>query len=141
MTSVLVDTPVWSLAFRRKQASHGPGESQVVQVLLELISNGRAQLPGPVRQELLSGIRDPAQFQRIRLRLRAFEDVPLNTEDYEKAGECSNLCRSHGIAKAPIDMLLCAIALRRGWEIFSLDKDFERYAEVLDLKLHPVASR
>src|ERR1700677_899568 len=45
--------------------------------LHELIENGLARLIGPIRQELLSGIREPAQFERLRDQLRAFPDEAL----------------------------------------------------------------
>jgi len=32
-------------------------------------------------------------------------------------------------------MLICAVALRRGWQIFTTDGDFAHYAKVLPIKL------
>ena len=49
---IIVDTCVWSLALRRKESL----EPEYVNKLKELIKEVRAQLIGPVRQELLSGI-------------------------------------------------------------------------------------
>ena len=63
---VLVDTPVWSLALRRKSRDLSERERSITQALEELIRDGRAQLIGVVRQELLSGIRDPQHFERLR---------------------------------------------------------------------------
>jgi hypothetical protein len=57
---VLVDTPVWSLALRRKPDDLNPRQRQLTETLAELIREGRVQLLGPVRQELLSGIREEA---------------------------------------------------------------------------------
>src|SRR5271165_4163682 len=54
---VLVDTPIWSLALRRAHHDLAPVQEQQVRILQELISEGRVQLLGVVRQELLSGIR------------------------------------------------------------------------------------
>ena len=50
---VLVDTSIWSLALRRANA----GQSYEVRELHQLISDSRVVLIGPIRQELLSGIR------------------------------------------------------------------------------------
>ena len=63
---VLVDTPVWSLALRRKREDLNPQEQHLTQALAELIREGRAQLPGMVRMELLSGIREPERFRKLR---------------------------------------------------------------------------
>ena len=79
---ILVDTSVWSLALRRKGAHAAP---PLVAVLTELVQEGRAVLMGAVRQELLSGVRTRVQFERLRLHLRAFPDVALETEDHEMA--------------------------------------------------------
>jgi hypothetical protein len=32
-------------------------------------------------------------------------------------------------------MLICAVALHRGWEIFSTDRDFVQYSRVLPLQM------
>jgi len=35
-----------------------------------------------------------------------------------------------------VDMLICAVALRRGMAVFAQDTDFARYARHLRFKLH-----
>lgn len=49
----LVDTSVWSLALRRKTIP----ANRFVDELNELIKERRVQMIGPIRQEILSGIR------------------------------------------------------------------------------------
>ena len=134
--NLLVGTPVWSLALRRKQAGLSPREEQVTQALAEVIRDGRAQLVGVVRQELLSGIREEARFRKLRDYLRAFDDPLLETGDYEEAAHMHNRCRARGIAGSAIDFLICAMASRRNWQIFTTDHDFERYGKVVGLKLY-----
>jgi predicted nucleic acid-binding protein len=136
--NLLVDTPVWSLALRRKHADLSPREDRVTQALAEVIRDGRAQLVGVVRQELLSGIREEERFRKLRDYLRAFDDPPLETGDYEQAAQMHNRCRARGIAGSGIDFLICAIASRRNWQIFTTDQDFERYRRVLGLKMYVV---
>ena len=132
---ILIDTPVWSLALRRKAADLAPSERRVTQLLHEIIDEGRAQLLGSVRQELLSGLREHAQFRRLRDYLRDFPDIVLATEDYEEAARASNECRKAGIASTPVDMLICAVSLHHGWQIFSTDRDFSHYTAVLPIQL------
>jgi predicted nucleic acid-binding protein len=136
--NLLVDTPVWSLALRRKHADLSPREDRVTQALAEVIRDGRAQLVGVVRQELLSGIREEERFRKLHDYLRAFDDPPLETGDYEQAAQMHNRCRARGIAGSAIDFLICAIASRRNWQIFTTDQDFERYRRVLGLKMYVV---
>lgn len=133
---VLVDTPIWSLALRRRAANLNPREQRLTAALRELIEDGRAQLVGPVRQELLSGTREETTFKKLRDQLRAFEDAPLDAADYEEAARLNNQCRARGIVASAIDALICATALRRNWQIFTTDRDFSRYATVSPLKLY-----
>ena len=138
---VLVDTPVWSLALRRKPEALNPREGHLTETLAELIREGRVQLLGPVRQELLSGIREEAQFRKLRDYLRAFPEHPLEAEDYEEAAHMNNRCRTRGIAGSAIDFLICAAAHRRSWSILTTDRDFHNYASVLTLRLHSASAR
>jgi predicted nucleic acid-binding protein len=132
---ILIDTPVWSLALRRNPQDLSPRERQLKQLWYEIVDDGRAQLIGSVRQELLSGLREESQFQRLRDYLRDFPDTPMVTDDYEEAARASNRCRSVGIAASPVDMLMCAVARRHGWEILTADKVFSHYARVLEIRL------
>jgi predicted nucleic acid-binding protein len=133
---VLVDTPVWSLALRRKAGDLNPQEQALTRALAELIRDGRAQIVGVVRQELLSGVREAGRFEKLRDYLRAFDEPELGVVDYEEAARMHNRCRSKGIAGSTIDFLICAVAQRRKWTVFTTDRDFERYGKVLGFGLY-----
>jgi hypothetical protein len=133
---VLVDTSIWSLAFRRKQHDLSAEQEQHLDELKQIIAEGRARLLGSVRQELLSGIRVSQDFVRLQNHLRFFPDVIIDTDDYEEAASIGNRCRAHGIAVTAVDMLLCAVAVRRGWAICTSDRDFERYSKHTPIVLY-----
>lgn len=129
---VLVDTPIWSAALRR-----GEGRSaQFKQEMTKLVSQGVVELIGPIRQELLSGIREQAQIEAVRERLRRFVDLPITIDDYEEAATYFNKCRSKGIQGSSTDFLICAIAVRHDLAIFTDDRDFDGYRKVLPIRLH-----
>ncbi len=130
--NVIVNTSVWSLALRRG----APRGTAPERELVELVREGRVLVVGPVRQEILSGVREPEQFKTLRDRLRAFPDVALEAHDYEEAAVCFNRCRSKGVQGSNTDFLLCAVALRHGAAILTTDKDFDRFARILRLDLH-----
>ena len=134
---VLVDTPVWSLALRRNLQQLSREQNRDRETLTELIDEGRAEIIGPVRQEVLSGIRNEVQFQRVRQYLQLFQDTTLAREDYEEAARIHNQCRAAGISGSSVDFLICAVALGRHWQILTLDKDFERYARHIHIRLFP----
>jgi predicted nucleic acid-binding protein len=130
--NILVDTSVWSLALRRN-ALHGDSAKQE---LVELIREGRVAMIGAIRQELLSGIRTNEQFRKLRDRLRAFSNVPLDEADYEEAALCFNRCRAKGLQGSNTDFLMCAVSIRRNLAILTTDRDFEGFARVLHVRLH-----
>ncbi len=133
---VLVDTPIWSLALRRRTRSvQDPSTSE----LAELIQDGRASLIGPVRQELLSGIRERVQFETLRDHLRAFPDIEITMGDHEQAAAFFNVCRAKGIQGSNTDFLICAIAARGNFPIFTTDADFTHFAGILPITLHAAA--
>jgi hypothetical protein len=134
--NALVDTSVWSLSLRRKQDDLDAAEQAAVAELHDLVREGRARIIGLVRQELLSGIRNISQFEKIRNSLRAFPDEPLDTSDHEAAAAANNECRARGISVTAVDILICAVAMRRNWAIFARDPDFGHYAKVLSISLH-----
>lgn len=133
--NVLVDTSVWSLALRRKASDLNTEEAAIVGELTHLIREGRARIIGLVRQELLSGIKNSSQYDKLRNILRTFPDESLDTADYEAAADAGNRCRAKGVAATAADMLICAAAQSRDWSVFSTDPDFQKYAKVLGIKL------
>jgi len=81
---VLVDTPTWSLALRRRPENRSPQDQHLTKALAELIREGRVQMIGPIRQELLSGFREETQFRKLRDYLRAFPENPLSRRTTRK---------------------------------------------------------
>ncbi len=130
--NIIIDTSVWSLALRRQRSS----PSAETRELAELVREGRAAMLGPVRQELLSGVRAEQQFESLRGHLRAFPDIPLEAEDYEEAASFFNKCGARGIQGSNTDYLICAVAARRGFGILTTDTDFAHFARVLPIELH-----
>lgn len=134
--NVLVDTSVWSLALRRKSESLRANERILVAELTELIREGRARMIGLVRQELLSGIKTRDQYEKLRAQLRAFPDESVEMSDYEEAAEAGNRCRAKGIGVSIVDILLCGVAIKHEWAIFTTDPDFSNYTRILPVALH-----
>jgi hypothetical protein len=91
---VIVDTAIWSLALRRNTPEIN---ADIVQRLRSLINSQQVIMLGAIRQEVLSGLRTPGQFDRLRNILSAFPDLDLVAADYELAAEFFNTCRRNGI--------------------------------------------
>jgi len=128
----LVDTTVWSLMLRRRTGA----ATGVAKELETLIREARAEVIGPVRQELLSGVKGTAQFENLRQHLRGFWDVELETADFELAADYCNRCKSRGVQGSTTDFLICAVAARRQFSVFTTDGDFASFAKVIPIRLH-----
>ena len=130
--NVLVDTSVWSAALRRGKLA----DSAVARELRNLILGHKVEMIGPIRQELLSGIREPAQVKRLEKNLAAFPDLELETDDYVMAAKFFNVCRAQGVQGSHTDFLICAVGVRRKLSIFTNDKDFLNFEKHLPIMLH-----
>ena len=133
---VLVDTSVWSLALRRGPESLSKAERHLVDVWSKLVQDGRAVLMGPIRQEILSGLRTQSSFDSLRELLRSFRHLEIEASDYDLAADFFNRCRAGGVSGSHIDLLIASVAYRVSMPIFSTDKDFARYARHVPIKLY-----
>jgi len=132
---ILVDTSVWSLAFRRNRKDLNPHEKSIVFILHELIIAGEAVAIDPVRQELLSGITNATRFKQLQEQIEQQINIPLATDIWILAAELFNTCLAAGITADDTDMTICAAAVAHAHPIFTTDPDFTRYATVLPIKL------
>ena len=103
--NVLVDTSVWSLLLRHKPTAQNEHQSQKLKtVVAELIHAQQVRLIGNIRQELLSGIIHPAQFDKLETTLSAFADETVEStrlyQHQRPASECLyTRCRGDKLAK------------------------------------------
>ncbi len=130
--SVIVDTVIWSLALRRNIPDQN---RQITDHLQTLIRNNQASLLGAIRQEILSGLKTPEQFNRLRNVLRTFPDISLTPDDYELAADFFNTCRQRGVQGSNTDFLICAVAHRRNEQIFTTDRDFQNFQAHIPVSL------
>lgn len=130
--TLLVDTSVWSLAFRRD----APRPSAQVEALVAALDGGEeVAVTGLILQELLQGFNGPRARDRI---IESFAALPLlapDREDHIAAAELRNRCRRGGIQVGTIDALLASLCIRYGLTMLSADTDFAAVARVAPLRL------
>ena len=119
--SVLVDTSVWSLAFRRDA---GPAGSEVKALQRALEGSEQVFTTGLVLQELLQGFAGPKARLQLIERFAALGFIQPDREDHIEAAEVRNSCRRHGVQIGTIDALLIQLCLRHDLVLLSSDKDF-----------------
>lgn len=129
----IVDTCVWSLALRRKSKAHVSSveDKRMLARLSEAIQDRRAAIVGPIRQEVLSGIRDKSQFSKTQELLDPFRDEEIAAGDYIEAARLFNLCRDKGVECGPVDILICAVAVRMRYDVLTSDKGLKRCLQIL----------
>jgi len=127
---VIVDTNIWSTVLRRTASI----DDTIRNNLMQLVDEGRVAIIGPIRQEILSGIKDEKKFHLLKEYMESFEDEIIETADYENAALISNKCIAKGFAVTAIDALIVAFVVRKGWEVYTKDKDFDRYEKISKLQ-------
>jgi predicted nucleic acid-binding protein len=129
---IACDTSALSQFLRRSPVT----QNDVALKVEKLIDSNELALFGIVRQELLSGIKLPAHFERIDLTTQALPLFFADDEDHTTAARFFNTCRSKGIQGSPIDFLICAMAVKRKFLIYTTDPDFELYEPIIPIELY-----
>jgi predicted nucleic acid-binding protein len=117
----LVDTSVWSLAFRRDAEAANPH----VALLRAALEGGEAIVTtGLILQELLQGFAGArAQVELVR----KFAALPLlvpDRRDHIDAASLRNLCRRAGVQLGTIDALLAQLCIRHDLKLLTAEGDF-----------------
>jgi predicted nucleic acid-binding protein len=132
---ILLDTAVVSAVLRRRRRGERE-EGLATQVAALLDSDTSVALPGIVLQELLGGIADRGQHERVLAAVRESFPVILATEgDHLMAADLVNAATGKGLALSTPDALIAAQALNRRARLFTTDGDFEKLAGLAGLKL------
>ena len=130
--SLLVDTSVWSLAFRRDSEAATP-EVNTLQHALD----GADQVftTGLVLQELLQGFAGPKARSQLIERFGALGFLQPDREDHIEAAEVRNTCRRHGVQIGTIDAVLIQLSLKHDLVLLSADNDFHSASKHIKYRL------
>jgi predicted nucleic acid-binding protein len=133
---IFVDTSVWSVAFRRKQES---ANIHIINQLKTLIEKDESLIvPGIVFQELLSGLKEEAQFNRMYQLITGFTILVANESHHKLAAQIANNCRKNGVATSTSDCLIAAMTISYNAQLLTTDKDFGYMANYCDLKIYSI---
>jgi predicted nucleic acid-binding protein len=130
--SLLVDTSVWSLAFRRDAEASIPA----VEVLRHALEGAdQVFTTGLVLQELLQGFTGPKARSELIERFAALAFLQPDREDHIEAAEVRNTCRRSGIQIGTIDAVLIQLCLRHDLVLLSTDNDFQSASKQIKFRL------
>ncbi|MFF0725815.1 PIN domain nuclease [Streptomyces sp. NPDC004134] len=115
-----------------KSALARRGKPGVRERLDELNRDGLLAVCAPVEYEILYSARDKAEATRFRTLLRAFDYLPCNDAEFERALEVQSLAMNSGFHRALslADVLIAATAERHRVTILHYDGDFDMIAGV-----------
>jgi predicted nucleic acid-binding protein len=132
---ILLDTSVVSAALRRRRK--GEAEQALARKVDTLLrSDEQLALPGIVLQELLSGIAERSQYEKVLAGVRESFSVVLATEgDHLKAADILNAGSAKGVAFSTPDALIAAQALNRRATLMTTDADFNKLTKLAGLRL------
>ena len=130
--SLLVDTSVWSLAFRRDAED----STQAVEVLRAALEGAdQVFTTGLVLQELLQGFSGPKARSQLIERFAALAFLQPDRDDHIEAAEVRNTCRRHGVQIGTIDAVLIQLCLRHDLVLLSTDNDFRSASKHVKFRL------
>lgn len=122
---LLIDSSVWIDA----QKGRSTAATQFVQALDD---HEELATAGIIFQEVLQGIRDPGDYERMRQVLWALLVLePRELSTYEIAAELYRTARRKGLTvRKPNDCLIAALALEHGALLVHNDRDFLALSEI-----------
>ena len=130
--SLLVDTSVWSLAFRRDAPVR---HAAVTRLRGALEHDEELYATGLILQELLQGLAGPKQRAGLVARFEALPFIVPTREDHVEAAVLRNRCRAKGVQLGTIDALLARMCIDRELELLTTDHDFAHAARWVPLRL------
>jgi len=127
---VIVDTSVW-IDFLKGRES-GP-----VAILEQLITEEvDVFTTGLILQEVLSGIRNKKDRNKVRADFGRFILVMPTLDTHIEAADIFDTCRKKGYTiRSLVDCLVAALALEYDLEIHENDRDYRHIAQVFPLRI------
>lgn len=130
--ALLVDTSVWSLAYRRDD----PPKTPEVAALHDALAGGdRVVTTGVILLELLRGFVPVRAQQTIREDFGSLDIVEPRWIDYEGAAELSNTCRRGGVQLGSTDALIAQLTIAHDLALLTTDQDFAHAARHIPLRV------
>ena len=132
--NVIPDTPIWSLVLRRDKPNVA-----IQQLFARIIDEGRIVLPGIIKQELLSGIRNDSQIDALSNQLTHFPELLATDTDHLLAARFFNKCQRSGTQGSHVDFLILAVAVNNSASSLTSDKDFHHYRKHISFELQMIS--
>jgi len=131
----IVDTSAWIFALRKKPLP------QLKMRIDQLLMLDIVKTFGMIRLEILGGTRTEEEFDRLKNRIGALEEISCDSELWESAGRLSFDLRRKGLTIPSTDILIASAALKSGSTLLHADSHFDIIASETDLKVERYISK
>ena len=127
---IIFDTSVWIDALNGKKTA-------AVGLLVEKTLTNEVVLLPVIIQEILQGIKDDAQFEKVKDNLKGFVIIDSNPTEsaIEAAGIYRNLRKKGLTVRKPNDCLIAFYAIKYDLSLVHKDSDFDIVASCTDLRV------
>ena len=130
--TVLVDTCVWSLLFRK----HGPARDPEVGALRDFLSGTElVATTGTIVQELFYGLGPTSIADAVARSLRALAYIAPTLDDHIAAAALRRRLRGSGVQVGSADALIAHLAVEHDLTLLTTDNDFVHVARQVPLRL------
>lgn len=129
---ILVDTSVWSLAFRKQGPAQHPAVSQLATFIEE---QEEIVLIGLIIQEILQAFRNESTVEKVITHLQVFPVINLERIDFIEAAQLFRRSRAKGITVSTPDCQIAAAAISYDCSLLTTDQDFHHLTTVCPLQL------
>jgi len=130
--TLMVDTSVWSLAFRRDGEQRAP---QVAALRAALDGTDSIVITGIILQELLQGFTGPKARKELLGKFAALPMLVPDRLDHVDAADLRNRCRRAGVQLGTADALIAQLCIRHDLILLTMAGDFAAAAKHSDLKV------
>jgi predicted nucleic acid-binding protein len=130
--ALLIDTGVWSLAYRRDAPTDLP---EVLMLRRALTSGDAVVTTGMILLELLRGFVPARAQETIQAAFDTLEFIEPTRRDYAEAASVGNVCRRAGVQLGSVDALIAQLAIVGDHTILTTDKDFHLAAQHVGLRV------
>ncbi len=127
--SFLIDTSAWLLALRKDFIP------EVKDRIDRLLKHDVVITTGIIKLEIIGGARTQKEFQRLKSRFNALDDIGTDDSIWQKACELGFKLRRKGVTIPHTDILIAACALQSGSIIVHADTHFNTMAEHAVIKV------
>lgn len=131
---VIIDTSVWILALRKSPLAAIRDE------VAHLLAENRVAIVPMICLELLGGAKSLNEFNRLKSRLAALHQVPIDEANWEIAAQLAFQLRQQGKVIPYTDILIGSAAILTGSLLLHADRHFDLMAEDTDLNVRSLVS-